>query len=153
LLELELEERKRTAEALRQSQESLKQITDDLPVMVYQYTIDEKNQQHFTYLSSGAEAILGIPTATAQGDYGAVLRQMHPEDVPRINKSIEEAVIAKEKWADEFRIVHLDGEIRWVKASSIPIAQKDGKTFWNGIAMDVTEQKAMEEALRASRES
>ena len=153
LLELELEERKRTAEALRQSQESLKQITDALPVMVYQYTIDEKNQQHFTYLSSGAESILGIPKAMAQGDFSTVLRQMHPEDVPRINKSIEDAVTAKERWADEFRIVHLDGEIRWVRGSSVPISQQDGKTVWNGIAMDVTEQKEMEEALRTSRES
>ncbi len=151
LLELELEERKRTAEALRQSQEGMKQITDTLPVMVFQYIVDEKNQQRFTFLSNGAEEVLGIPTEMAQKDFSSVLRQMHKDDVGKVSKSIEDAVLAREKWEAEFRIVHLDGEIRWVKASSVPITQNDEKPVWNGIAMDVTQQKEMEELLRAGK--
>ena len=145
LLELELEERKRTAEAL-------KQITDTLPVMVYQYTVDRNQQQKFTFLSSGAQDVLGISTAEAQGDFNAVLRQMHPDDAVRVSKSIADAVTAQEKWEDEFRIVHPNGQIRWVRASSVPVRKQGDNVVWNGIANDFTAQKEIEEALQESEQ-
>ena len=55
-----------------------------------------------------------------KGDEGAPLSDylagIHPEDVQRIADAINRAVVTREKYVQEYRLVQKDGNIRWVEA-------------------------------------
>src|SRR5262249_36109422 len=59
LLELELAQRERAEQALRRSQESLKHVTDTLPVIVFQFTLTTDNKKHLAFVHNSTETLLG----------------------------------------------------------------------------------------------
>ncbi|MEZ4599812.1 MAG: PAS domain S-box protein [Syntrophotaleaceae bacterium] len=79
---------------------------------------------------------------------------IHPDDLERVTREVGESC---EKGADqlqlEYRIVTREGEVRWINEHSHIERDTSGsvKTF-EGIVIDVTERKRMEEELYNSRE-
>src|SRR5205085_5884618 len=49
----------------------------------------------------------------------------------------------------DYRIVDGGGAVRWMRLINRPHRQ-DGEVVWDGVSIEITEQKQAEEALRAS---
>jgi PAS domain S-box-containing protein len=95
------------------------------------------------YVSPGFEKIYGYPPTTDRDDPAAALhRVVHPEDWERVRSGY----VAKAKEgiaaAAEFRIIRPDGDVRWVRATTNPVADSDGvvrRTATTG--QDITDRK------------
>jgi PAS domain S-box-containing protein len=96
-------------------------------------------------------------------DYtGTTLEQMkgwgwqkvhHPDEVGRVVERIKVAFATGEPWEDTFPLRSKTGEYRWFLSRALPIFDADGKVSrWFGTNTDVTEQRELEQALRASRD-
>jgi two-component sensor histidine kinase len=88
-----------------------------------------------------------------KGDEGAPLSDylagIHPEDVQRIADAINRAVVTREKYVQEYRLVQKDGNIRWVEARGECLYSADGKPDrFVGVVVDVTDQKNAQERQR-----
>lgn len=89
----------------------------------------------------------------AKGDKGAPLAEylagIHPEDAERIAGAINHAVATGEKYAQEYRLLQKDENIRWVEARGECLCDEDGKPArFVGVVVDVTNQKNAQERQR-----
>src|SRR3546814_15141323 len=52
----------------------------------------------------------------------------------------------------EFRVIDPQGDVRWLRSDAHAYRGEDGTVIWDGVAIDITDLKATEEALRESDE-
>jgi PAS domain S-box-containing protein len=77
----------------------------------------------------------------------------HPEDRPRIQEALAEAVEEGEPYDIEARLIREDGERRWVRTRGEPQRGDDGEVARvRGTIQDITERKRREQALRERQE-
>ncbi len=142
-LDQEIEERKRTDLALRQAN----LVVENSPVVLFRWKAVEgwpvemvsQNVSQFGYtqeeLLSGA-----IPFAAL----------VHHEDLDRVGREVREySAIGTDRFQQEYRIVTRDGGVRWVDDHTVVERNGDGQiAFYQGLVIDITERKRVEEALR-----
>jgi len=75
---------------------SMQHIIDNLPVVIFEYTIFPDGSRDFTYLSPGCESILGISSKMLLSGTYPMQSFIHHEDWERFNHLFEESV-AEEK--------------------------------------------------------
>ena len=92
--------------------------------------------------------IFGIPATTYRGHVEDFRQRVHPEDRALVWKAVTDAMEGRSEYVAQFRIVQPDGSARWVAARGKFYYLPDGEADrMLGIAVDVTERKAAEEAL------
>jgi signal transduction histidine kinase len=81
-----------------------------------------------------------------------VLATIHPEDRAQVIRTFEEAWRARGRIDLEYRVVHPDGEVRWLAAQGVCLPLTDtrpeGPHQMVGVHVDVTGRKAMEATVR-----
>ena len=146
-LRQEIEERKRTEEALRESEQ------------LYRYTVELSQQIVWTLtpddppVPSGDRfsRVTGTPSGANMEE---VLRDaIHPDDRDRTLSHWERAVTAGVPCVQEFRMRVADGSYRMFTSRAVPRLDETGKIVrWYGFIEDITEQKEAMEALRQAEE-
>jgi PAS domain S-box-containing protein len=77
----------------------------------------------------------------------------HPDQVARVVERIKVAFATGEAWEDTFPLRSKTGEYRWFLSRALPITDEEGRVArWFGTNTDITEQRELEQALRASRD-
>ena len=144
----DISEQRRIEEALRQSEDQLRTLGDNLPAgAIYRYRHDPSGQPHVDFISAGIEQLTGVPAAEYMLDAATINRNTLSEDLDRFNSAI---VLSREeltRFEVELRHQHRStGEIRWSLLRSTPTRRPDGSTVWDGIELDITERKLAEAA-------
>jgi PAS domain S-box-containing protein len=105
------------------------------------------------YLSPAYERVWGDRRELVMGDIGRWASLVHPDDRERAFAAMPR-LLAGETHTVEYRIVRPDdGGVRHIRDTGFPIRDEAGRLRrLGGIAQDVTEAHAREEALRASEE-
>ena len=106
------------------------------------------------YFGDGApETKLGLMPGTALKTVADVVAMMHPADVKPCQQALEHAVGTGEAFRVIYRLSDGHGAWRWFQTRAISVEARDGKYVrWLSDTVDITEQKATEEALRRSLE-
>jgi PAS domain S-box-containing protein len=142
-------ERRRAEEALRESEERYRQLTDTIKE-VFWMTDVEKNEM--VYVSKGYEEIWGRTRESFYQNSHSWIESVHPEDRDRIS----EAAIQKQvrgTYDEEYRILRPDGSIRWIHDKAFPIRDAAGAVYRVvGVAEDVTARKEAGAKLDAERQ-
>jgi len=95
--------------------------------------------------------LYGLDPAQDRADFETWRRVMHPEDLKTAEARIPALLAEGKPFADEYRILLPDGEIRWVQAQGSIDVSPDGRPLrMAGICLDCTRQKLAEDALAAS---
>ncbi|RME94069.1 MAG: PAS domain S-box protein, partial [Verrucomicrobia bacterium] len=134
----------RTAEAaLAESQRRLETLVNNLPGAVYRCRNDEA--WTMLYLSEAIHAISGYPAAdflnNRKRSYASIV---HPDDVAKVRRDVDQAVALDEPFTLEYRIIHADGQVRWVWERGRPVTV-GGELYLEGFITDVTERRLAEE--------
>ena len=105
------------------------------------------------YLSRAYERIWGDRRELVMDDLGRWASLVHPEDRARAGAAMPR-LLAGETHTVEYRIVRPDdGSVRHIRDTGFPIREEGGRLLrLGGIAQDITDEHAREEALRASEE-
>ena len=98
------------------------------------------------------QTMFGISSDTFVGRMEDFFRYVHPEDRPMEAKAVADARQSRKPYTAEFRVVRLDGTVRWVAATGqfYYLANGDPERML-GMAVDMTERRRSEEALRLFR--
>jgi diguanylate cyclase (GGDEF)-like protein/PAS domain S-box-containing protein len=76
----------------------------------------------------------------------------HEDDRVRVRESIDKAVAGKKHFEVEYRILHADGNIRWVHESGCPIFSENGELeALEGFIHDVTARKHSEQLAQEAQ--
>lgn len=128
----------------------MQQIIDNLPVVVFEYTVYPDGSRDFTYLSAACEKILGVKREVLLSGSYPMKVFIHRDDWDTFEQLVETAIIeiTPIKW--EGRIFISDSEIRWIEASCEPQKLADGKIAWSGVISDIRRRKELEIQQRES---
>jgi PAS domain S-box-containing protein len=76
---------------------------------------------------------------------------LHPDDRERTRAAVEKAIFERTSYDTQYRTVSASGQVRWVRAKGRAYYGADGQpTRFDGVTLDVTEQKRVEAELLRS---
>ncbi|HSQ46761.1 MAG TPA: CHASE domain-containing protein, partial [Lutibacter sp.] len=139
-------------EKAEDSEEKLKLISNNLVNgMIYQVVMVDENRRKFTYLSDSVEQLYGCTAKDVLENSTLIYSKIHPDDAADLLKKEKEALKTMSIFKAEARVVNPDGTIRWsyfVSRARII----GGLVYWDGIEVDISEQKNTENELLISKE-
>jgi PAS domain S-box-containing protein/putative nucleotidyltransferase with HDIG domain len=147
---VDITERTRAEEALRQSEQRFRLITEAIDEAFWMADVEIGK---IFYVSRSFERIWGLSRESLYEDPRSFLEAVHVEDRERVLAELE---IEKtgQPFDHEYRIVQPDGTTRHIWDRGFPIRDERGLvSSYAGIAMDITERKRAEEALRESEQN
>jgi PAS domain S-box-containing protein len=106
-----------------------------------------------SYWFGDLRTIFGIPSNAFTAQAGDFYDSVHLQDRERVRKTVEESKQNQRPFNEEFRIVRRDGVVRWVVSRGEFDYTESGEALrMRGLAVDITDRKQMEEAVRKSEE-
>ncbi len=142
---LDLSERKRVEEALRQREDEMRLITNAVPALISY--VDA--QQRYRFNNRGYEEWHGI---SASDIYGKTIKEVVGESVYESIHPYVEAVLSGAQVTYETHLQYKDGAIRYVNVSYVPQFNSDEVVGFVALIQDITERKEAEIALKESEE-
>ncbi|CAB1059222.1 diguanylate cyclase/phosphodiesterase (GGDEF & EAL domains) with PAS/PAC sensor(s) [Olavius sp. associated proteobacterium Delta 1] len=134
---------------IRENEKLLKNITDNVPGVVYQFKSTRDHVLSVSFVSANAADIFGLNAnpQTFLEDFHACI----PEDEKeRFFASIRQAVDKAIPWNYEGRFIKPGKNEIWFSGSSS--AQRSGDNLiFNGVLVDITDRRKMEAALRITQ--
>ena len=140
---VDVTERKRVAEALREQEAELRQVLDLAPQLV---AVLGPNLERL-YANSGALAYFGI---TLDGwRQNNIASEVHPDDLEGVKAAAERGLLTRSAYEMEKRIRASDGTYRWFLARYKPVCDNQGQaTRWYVACTDIDDRKRTEERLQ-----
>jgi diguanylate cyclase (GGDEF)-like protein/PAS domain S-box-containing protein len=144
----DVSEQKDAEERLQEAQFRYRTLVEELPLISY-VDAAESAVSKPDYLSPYVEEVLGYTASEWMSTPGLYQRSLHPDDRERVLAEKQVAYDAGVALRSEYRMIDADGRVVWVEDRSVPIEPPDGgPTFRQGFAVDITERKLAEEAVR-----
>jgi|GEM_PF-980966 len=143
----DIDNERRTLEALREQQERFTTLAATVPGVIYTVRHRPDGSSSYPYASPGITDIFGFTPEELAEDGLQVYRRIHPDDAERVRESMRESREQMTPWRAEFRVRHPERGLLWVDGRSRPVREADGGVLWHGILTDVTERKRAETDL------
>ncbi|NHC34218.1 ATP-binding protein [Scytonema millei] len=142
-LQVEIEERRATEKMLRESEERLRQIAENMHQVLWMYSHDRQP----IYISPAFEQIWQRSCESWYANPQIWQDTIHPEDRQRVDAAFQQTM----EFSEEYRIVRPDGSVRIIFDQAFPIWDAAGQIYrLAGIAEDITERKqAQQEMVKA----
>jgi two-component system cell cycle sensor histidine kinase/response regulator CckA len=136
--------RKQTEEALRLSEERLKQAQLVAGMGIFDF---ELKSGKVTWSARMLE-IFGLPPDTPEAEYQDTKRFTYPEDLSLVEEQSALRLAGRPIHLDH-RIIRPGGEVRWVEVSGEAVFDNAGRQVrYLGVCRDITERKQAETTLR-----
>ena len=141
--------RRKTEMALALSNEQLRLAVQAGKSVAWDLDIKSGRTRWFGDLAT----MFGMNSETFVGQVEEFYRYVHPDDRQRVREAVSESRQNHESYSAEFRILLPDGRVRWVDDRGEHEYAKNGEPKRIvGMAVDFTDRKLMEEAVRKSEE-
>ncbi len=142
VLHLDINQRKRTEEALKESEALLSDIVESVDQMIWSTRPDGFhdffNRRFYEYA--------GVAEGSGDGDHWA--RLFHPDDQERMFQRWRHSLETGEPYEIEYRMRHHTGHWRWLLGRAHPIRNQAGDIIrWMGTGTDIHEQKEVTDQL------
>jgi PAS domain S-box-containing protein len=139
--------RVRAREALAESEEKYRLVSENVPVAVYSALPDEHSTNVF--MSGRVAELTGYSGQQFLEDAQLWSQILHPDDREYVWQKVDEHRKQKTPLDVEYRIITKDGAVKWLRDKAIPLLGKDGQIVRiNGFMEDVTARRQAEAALQ-----
>ena len=123
---------------LRQLELRYRGIIDRLPAVLYVDGVAE--DEPMIDVSPSVTELLGVAREEFLSRPYAWADTIHPGDLDRVYFESERSVATGEPFRTQYRALHRDGRIVWVREEAVLVSDDDGHPLhWLGIMLDVTE--------------
>lgn len=141
------------AERTRQeSMERLGTIAANIPGLLYRRVRTAEGETSYPFLRTGARNEFDLPLDGHRPAIEDLTEIVHPQDISSLAWTIDKSADRLDPHTHEFRIVGQSGEARWARSFGIPRQKDNGDVVWDGVIVDISETKKVEQALLEAKE-
>ena len=115
--------------------------------MHFQLVIGPDGSRRFTYLSPSVRELYFVTPEQALADPDLLVDRCHPQDRPRVELALAEALRTMTTFRAELRLLEPTGGERWSSVMATPTPLPGGSSRWDGLEIDITGFKAREQAM------
>ena len=144
--------RRDSAQVLQEKLDFIQQLTQRVPVMLFQFRLRADRSAHFPYATESTRQVFGIAPQELMEDGAKAFAAVHPDDGQRMWDAVKVSARDLTPWRHEFRVVHVKDTVLWMFGDALPQRQADGSVLWHGAFTDITERKREHEELLKTRE-
>jgi PAS domain S-box-containing protein len=137
----DVDEQHRNEVRRQESEERFRRFAENSSDVLWIFNPDEKRLE---YLSPGFQPTWGVPPEAALADVDVWNDLVHPDDRPARADTFNRVIVDGEPITHEYRIMRPDGSVRWIRDTTFPIRNADGRLAQiGGIAHDVSLHQAL----------
>jgi PAS domain S-box-containing protein len=141
----------RSQERLRAAETKYRNLVEQVPAVVYVDDVDDLST--VLYISPQVFRLTGYTQAEHLSHPELWIQRLHNEDRERVLAELKETNESGDPWRVEYRMIRPDGRVVWVRDEAVLLRDDDGRPMcWQGVLLDVTEERQAEEALRRAYE-
>ncbi|MGA0611183.1 ATP-binding protein [Caldimonas sp. KR1-144] len=138
--------------ARRERDAMLRQLSAQVPGVMYTYEEDAQGQGRFRFISDGIERELGVTPAAAMAHPDRLFSLVHPDDVAALREALAQHRRDLTPLVHAYRQRRPDGQWCWIETRASPQRLPDGGTRWHAFSTDVTRRRNTAEVLRRTEE-
>ncbi|MDQ7251073.1 PAS domain-containing protein [Dongia sedimenti] len=145
-ISIDIEDRRRAEERVRESEMNFRRQTETIPQMLWSATaegaIDYCNERLLEYSALTAEIVMN----------GGWVNLLHPDDREPTGKIWRHCTATGEPYTVEVRHFHVASQsYRWILTMALPLRDAEGRILkWYGSCVDIHDRKLADQALVAS---
>ena len=137
----------------KEQHERLAALADNLPSgVIFRWKRLPGERLVLQFLSAGLEFVTGLSAQAVLKDQGLLLRAMALSDVRRLLRVLQHAQRSGHVLDETFEMHLAAGVPMWIHCRAALRYPGTGGAVWDGIARDVTAERAADEALRAAKD-
>lgn len=140
-------ERLHNEKIIRENEEKFRLLANNIPAAVYLVKYNEERTKIF--LNDEIEKLTGYSKDDFFEGRISLSDLYHPEEKKAVNREVENAIKSGRPFHVTCRLVRKNGEIIWIEEYGEAISDEDNISYIEGVVLDTTERKKMEEALKA----
>jgi signal transduction histidine kinase/ActR/RegA family two-component response regulator len=149
---------RRMEQAVRDSEQLLRQLTAGLPDAVFQMRRTTEGEYCLDFLSEGVRSMLGFGPNQELPEFEGLVQALGAKSVDAFRQSLDVAVAKSELWMQELQLssrTEEGGESapRVLLGRARPESQLDGSCLFFGFFSDVTEQRRQANALKDAEQT
>ena len=137
-------------EVLKQSRKKHKSLVDSIDGIVWEA---DAQTFRFSFVSEQAERLLGYPLEQWLNEPTFWKDHVHQDDREQAVAFCMKATAEKRPHDFEYRMIAADGRMLWVRDIVTPTIENGQVVKLQGLMIDITERKAIENALRKSNDN
>jgi diguanylate cyclase (GGDEF)-like protein/PAS domain S-box-containing protein len=142
----DVSEQKEAEQQLREAEKRYRALVENIPVVAY--TQEVGNLKTAVYVSPRIEDLTGYRHEEFGEDYDLWYGVIHPDDRWAVAAEDERTERTGEPFSMEYRMVHREGHVLWVRDQAVLVRDDAGKPlYWQGVMSDITERKSLEDQL------
>jgi len=149
---LDITERKQTEMALQESEARFRQLAETVKEGFFVFDTDTAQ---YSYLNPAILDLTGTPRAPSPDEPPCArgmshwFNNIHPDDRPHVEAKLQEER-GGEPFDVEYRFLHPDGRLLWLRSRAFPLEDATGKTVRIvGTVENITDRKQLEDSLRS----
>lgn len=147
----QLEAADEAREALHESEQRFQRIVSSAPGMVYQFVLHPDGRMEFPYISEGSREIFGLEPHEIQQDPAHILKVIIlGGGMTFLDYITQGDLLTARRWEGQYALP--SGKQKWCQGFSWPEHHANGDIVCEGLVIDITARKQVEDALRASEE-
>lgn len=141
----------KTERKILEREEQYRSLVSNIPGMTYRC---HNNQERTMILVLGeVEEMTGyLGTNFINSNIQVYRSIIHEEDLNAVETQIEDAIARGVSWEVEYRIIHKDGDIRWVYEKGLRVGDLEDIQYLDGFVLEVTDRKEAEIEGRKGKE-
>lgn len=126
-------------------------MLEKIPVIIYISSIDEPC--NIKYVTPHAAELLGLSENELKQNYNVLFELIHPDDRDCVFADLRKCQISNENFISIYRILTRDEQILWFYNKATVVEDDNDKLkYIQGVMVDITRQKKVEELLKESEE-
>jgi PAS domain S-box-containing protein len=147
----DIDEEKQHEREMQEALTRFRALAEQIPAVTYIEPLGGPARP--TYMSPQYEQMFGYSPQERLADPTLWERTLHPDDRERVMAEIDEIGEDADGWSLEYRMIHRDGHVVWVRDQAVKVADAAGTPlYYLAVLFDITDNRRVQEELAQTLE-